>query len=554
MSNMELVVSLIQRAISELFNIDLQPEVTRPDAQFGDYTTNIAMQLAGRLQRSPRQIAEQLVLRLEQSNIPEIIDYQVAGPGFINITLSDAALLNQVINFAKINSLVGKKIVIETNNPNPFKDLHIGHGYNSIVADTIANILETGGADVHRVSYHGDVGLHVGKSMWAILRYLQGDIKKLQAVAEAERPSFLSKMYAQGATAFEEDDLAKSEIEQYTKQSFALDDPFYNEVYTTCKRWSFDYFEQVFARIGSKPTERRYLERETDRVGKQIVEDNIGAVFERSDGAVIFKGEDYGLHTRVFISSRGTTLYEARDFGLMSLKGQEFNPDASYIVTAIEQKEYFNVVLKAASLCIPQYANQTHNLSTGTVKLSTGKMSSRTGDVVNIGWLFNEIEKALIARGAQSETIQGAIVGALRYTMLKNRVENDTIFDIGEAISLDGNSGPYLQYAHARACSVIRKSQLQAADTIANIQADERALLRKLSEYNDAVQKAVDELLPHHICTYLYELAQSFNRFYEHNRVIGDPREAERLLLVKSYAKQLKQGLAILGIDAPEKM
>ncbi len=551
---METLTTALQRAVEQLFAIDIVPELARPDGQFGDYTTNVSMQLAGRLRRNPREVAEQLAEELKKLNIPGISNIEIAGPGFINITLTDAAIMEAAKTVDSAPMLAGKKVVIETNNPNPFKDLHIGHAYNSIIADTIANVVETAGAETHRVSYHGDVGLHVGKSMWAILKYASGDISRLQSMPASDRPAFLSKMYAEGATAYENDDLAKQEIESYTQQSFSLDDDYFKEIYELCKTWSFDYFSEVFSKIGSKPIERRYLERETDKIGRTVVEQHIDDVFERSDGAIVFKGEPFGLHTRVFISSRGTTLYEARDLGLMTIKNDEYHPDSSYIVTAIEQKEYFNVVLKAASLCLPEQADQTCNIPTGTVKLSTGKMSSRTGDVVNIGWLFTEIEKALKERGAATDNIAMATVGALRYTMLKNRVENDTIFDISEAISLDGNSGPYLQYAHARARSILRKAETTGSVYITELEADERALARKISQYQDAFAKSAQELMPHHICTYLYELAQVFNRFYEHNRVIGDSRQAERLALVECYASTLKRGLAVLGIDAPESM
>ena len=256
----------------------------------------------------------------------------------------------------------------------------------------------------------------------------------------------------------------------------------------------------------------------------------------------------------MFISSRGTTLYEARDLGLMQLKSHDFHPDASYIVTAVEQEQYFNVVFKAAELSLPELAGQTHNISTGTVKLSTGKMSSRTGKVVNIGWLFEEIEKALRARSGDAEAVKDGVIGALRYTMLKNRLTSDTIFDVSEAISLEGNSGPYLQYAHARARSILAKAPAEISGTPGELDAAERSLARKISEYPEVVALAVGELMPHHICTYLYELAQTFNRFYEHSRVIGDEREAVRLQLVKLYADVLQNGLSLLGITAPNRL
>ena len=553
---MQTLSSTLQRVVQDVFTVDIQPELTRPDEQFGDYATNVALQLAGRLRRNPREVAEELRTHLEEVLKDMAKSVAVAGPGFINITLSDAYIADMAAQSpgARSGRYADQVVVIETNNPNPFKDLHIGHAYNSIVADTVANLLEAGQATVHRVSYHGDVGLHVGKSMWAIVRYAGGDIAKLKDVPEAERPGFLSRMYAEGATAYEEDDLAKQQIEELAKQSFDLTDPQFTEVYELCKTWSFDYFDQIFSRIGSKPVERRYLERETDAAGRQTVEEHIGDIFEQSEGAVVFKGEKYGFHTRVFISSRGTTLYEARDLGLIRLKADEYSPQSSYIVTAIEQKEYFNVVLKAAELCLPQYAGQTHNIATGTVKLSTGKMSSRTGKVVNIGWLFDELEKALRERGTEGEAMRQAVIGALRYTMLRNRVENDTIFDVSDSISLEGNSGPYLQYAHARAKSILAKGKAQPAAAITAFEPAERSLIRKVSEYPEVVERAVAELLPHHVSTYLYELAQAFNRFYEHNRVVGDPREAERLRLVQLYADVLKDGLGLLGITAPDRM
>lgn len=550
---MQKIQSALSATIKNLFNIDLAVEISRPDEQFGDFATNVALQLAGKLQKNPREVATQIVADLKNQLGSSIKNIQIAGPGFINITLTDAALaeIAKEALQSKFSEFANQTVVIETNNPNPFKDMHIGHAYNCIIADTLANLIELAGADLHRVSYHGDVGLHVGKSLWAILQFVGVDASKLNGISVEDRPEFLSEMYAKGAVAYEQDDLAKQQIEELTKQTFNFQDEFTRQVYETCKQWSFDFFDSIFKRLGSKPIEKRYLERDADKLGREIVEKNLGNVFEKSEGAVIFPGEKYGLHTRVFINSRGNTLYEARDLGLMQLKARDYNPKSSYIVTAIEQKEYFQVVLKAAGLCLPELSEQTHNIATGTVKLSSGKMSSRTGQVINIGWLFDEIEKALKERGTTGEALEAAVTGALRYTMLKNRTGSDVIFDVNEAISLDGNSGPYLQYAHARARSILAKSE-NSGDLGADFDPHERSLVRKISEYPEVVQKSVADLLPHHICAYLYELAQNFNRFYEKSRVIGNSRESIRLQLVKMYADVLQEGLKQLGIPAPE--
>jgi arginyl-tRNA synthetase len=307
------------------------------------------------------------------------------------------------------------------------------------------------------------------------------------------------------------------------------------------------------ARLGSKPVEKRYLESVADAVGVKTVREHIGEVFAESNGAVVFAGEAFGLHTRVFIASRGTGLYEARDLGLMQLKNEDFRPAKSYIVTAEEQKEYFKVVIKAAELALPELNGVTQNISTGTVKLSTGKMSSRTGEILNIEWLFKQLQDALVERGGSKDDTD-TVIGALRYAMLKVRIGSDVIFDVNASLSLEGNSGPYLQYAHARARSILAKSQTEPSRGAGVFDEWERALIVKLSEYNEVLAAAVVELHPHMVATYLYELAQEFNRFYEHSRVIGSEREALRLWLVSRYADTLKAGLGVLGIPAPEKL
>jgi arginyl-tRNA synthetase len=544
---------LIARHAREIFALDQAPNVvlSRPEPQFGDLATNVAMQLAKPLGTSPHDLAEKLADKLRSDE--RFSEVTVAGPGFINMRLSDATLATMLDTPPESTPKADQNVVIETNNPNPFKDLHIGHAYNCIVADTIANLLDVEHAKVHRVSYHGDVGLHVGRSMWAILNYIDGDISKLDGIPEAERPAFLSRMYVEGSKAHKEDESARADIEELAKQSFTLEDELYKQVYETCKSWSFDYLDGVIERLGSKPAERRYLESEADAAGVAIVKKHMGNVFEESDGAVIFPGEKYGLHTRVFIASRGTSLYEARDLGLMQLKQQDFNPSKSYIVTGEEQSGYFNVVIKAAELALPELKGVTTNIPTGTVKLTTGKMSSRTGDVVNIEWLLNQLEEATKARASQADA--AVVVGALRYALLKVRIGSDIIFDVQESVSIEGNSGPYLQYAHARARSILSKREVTESPlTDAQFDENERALVFKLTEYQEVIDRAAEELLPHYVCTYLYELAQTFNRFYEHSRVLDDPREDVRLQLVLRYAEILKRGLEVLGITAPERL
>lgn len=548
---MENVRLAVQGVVAD-YGADTKVNLTRPEARFGDFSTNIAMQLAKNRRENPRELAEKIAEKLRES--ADFTEVSVAGPGFINLRLSDEALFELISEESEAPTLEST-IVIETNNPNPFKAMHIGHAMNAVVADTIANLLEVGGAKVYRVSYHGDVGLHVGKSMYALLRYVENEPQRLLEVSEVKRNEFMSKMYAEGAKAYKEDENAKTEIDELARQSFSREDEAYARVYDLVFEWSFQEIDRAIRRLGCRPVERRFLESEADLRGVKIVRDNTPKVFQESNGALIFKGSDYGSFDNVFVGSNGLGLYGARDIGLIQLKNEQYHPDKSYIVTAEEQKDYFKGVLAAAGLVWPDQKDQTVNIPTGTLKLSTGKMSSRDGDVVTISWLFDQIAEAVRQRGG--EATEAVVAGAIRYAFLKVRIGGDIVFDINESVSIQGNSGPYLQYAHARACSILEKAERQVLDVrpqMLDLETGERALVRKLGEYNETLGRAVAELLPHYICTYLYELAQEFNRFYEKSRIIGDKREAIRLELVKLYRETLSRGLETLGIVAPERM
>jgi arginyl-tRNA synthetase len=524
-------------------------EFSFPDKQFGDLSTNIAMRLSKELLKPPREIASEIVSKLSS---PVVKSADVAGPGFINVTLADKFLLESASDNSA--SKRAHTVVIETNNPNPFKAMHIGHAYNSIIADTLANLLEFGGHEVHRVSYHGDVGMHVGRAMYSLLEFVDGNPERLKEVPVAERNSFMSRMYANGSAKYKEDVVAKAKIEKLAKQSFAPTDSLYKQVYETCKNWSFDEIDNIISIIGNKPVERRYLESEADQVGLKIVKDNVGSVFVESEGALVFPGQKYGAFDNAFVSTAGKTLYGARDIGLIQLKGQEFSPDFSYIVTAEEQKDYFKGVIKAAELSMPEVKTRTINIPTGTVKLSTGKMKSRDGNVIEVQWLFEQVAEATKAGGAS--TTQEIVRAALRYEFLKVKIGGDVIFDVDQSVSINGNSGPYLQYAYARASSILAKATEFSDENgeLSELEEQERELVRKMSQWRVVVDEAIDNLAPHAICSYLFELAQVFNRFYENNRVVGSDRERLRLQIVKLYADKLKVGLELLGMDPLEKM
>ncbi|TAL14287.1 arginine--tRNA ligase [Patescibacteria group bacterium] len=556
----------IIHAVRELYGaVDVEPKLTRPDAQFGDYSTNVAMQLAASLGKNPREIAEQLAITLR--GYDEFKQVDVAGPGFLNIWLSDSvlsndleAILTQGSSYGKPNTYQDKVVVTEYSDPNPFKVLHAGHLYTSIIGDAISNLIEYAGGTVHRVNFGGDVGMHVAKTMWAILKRLGGENPAgLDDIAESDRSEWMAASYVEGTNAYEEDDVAKAEIVALNKKVYQIhadndhESPL-AQIYWTCRTWSYDYFNAFYDRINTH-FEKYYPESETAPTGlATVLEQKDQGVYQESQGAVVFVGEPYDLHTRVFINSEGLPTYEAKDVGLSIKKWADYHFDESIIITGNDITEYMKVVLKSIEQFLPELARRTKHFTHGNVKLAGGvKMSSRKGnflravDVLDIA--ADENEKA------QGNRDDAPVLGAVKYAFLKNRIGPDIIFDPKESVSIVGNSGPYLQYAHARAVSIVEKSTVEESNNLTHDFDDyERSLLVKMTEYSDVIASAVNELSPHLVCTYLYELAQVFNRFYEKSHVLGDAREAIRVRLVTAYAGILKNGLTVLGIPAPDKL
>jgi arginyl-tRNA synthetase len=557
---MQEIQEAVAQASKDIFNTDITPEVSRTDEKFGDYATNAAMQLAGKLGKSPREIAEALAVKLQESD--RFAKVEVAGPGFINIFLKDQKLIGIISDavtagYGKNTDHKDQQVVIEYSDPNPFKVLHAGHLYTSVVGDAIANLFEAAGARVHRVNFGGDVGMHVAKTLWSILKELAGPHpEKLQQIEPAERSEWLAKNYVAGNNAYDEDEAVKPEIIELNKKIYQIQEQGDKEsalaqIYWTTRDWSYEYFNQFYERIGTH-FERFYPESEMVKAGVETVRAHIGDVFEQSDGAVVFKGEKHGLHTRVFINSEGLPTYEAKDVGLILRKWQDYQYDRSVIITGNEQQQYLAVVLKAVEQFEPELSQKTSHLTHGIVKLAGGvKMSSRLGNILRATDILDAAAAAnKQARGSSDPQVT---LGAVKYSFLKHRTGADIVYDPEESVSLVGNSGPYLQYAHARARGILKNVEPTEIE-ILDLQPGERTLIRKISEYPEVIQKATDEMMPHHIATYLYELAQVFNRFYEDNRVVGDARESTRLNLVKAYANVLKSGLGLLNIEAPQRV
>jgi len=389
---------------------------------------------------------------------------------------------------------------------------------------------------------------------------------------------FLAQAYVAGNKAYEENEEAKQKINTINKQIYAKD-PSILELYKTTRQWSLDYFDTIYKRVGSH-FDRFYFESESFDIGKKLVTEYVKkGVFEESEGAVIFPGKKYGLHNRVFITSEGNPTYEGKDVGLAKLQFDEYHPDQIIHCVASEQTEYFKVIFEAISQVFPETKGKEHHLIYGWVRLKEGKMSSRSGNVVLGEWLLDETKKEMLSilessdRGytekQKEEIAEKTSLAAVKYAFLKVSTQQEIAFDIKESVNINGDSGPYLLYAYARCKSVMEKQKTknnvvipakagilldqkkipgQARD---DINKEEHEVIRLLSFFPEIVENAGMKFAPNILCSFLFDLAQSYNLLYAKHEILNNEL---RMMLTQKTAETLKQGLYLLGIETVERM
>lgn len=574
----------IQKALSEIIGEEV--ELEHPvDASHGDYSTSIALVSAKKEKKSPLALANELVSKMRDAGeLRElgVEKIEVAPPGFINFWLSEKALLEALEEtldrgYGGIGGGRGKKIIIEYTDPNPFKEFHIGHVFTNTVGEALSRLLEAEGAEVKRANYQGDVGLHVAKAIWGMQKKLQGEgvsLDDIERLSLTQRSKWLGECYALGNRAFEEDPSTgsgqaseKNEIKDLNKKVYELD-PAISELYEKGRQWSLDAFEVLYKRLGTK-FDFYYFERQTGEEGGKIVKEGLASgIFKEDKGAIIFPGEKHGLHNRVFINSQDLPTYEAKDLGLAFMKYKDFPYDESYIVTGNEVTEYFRVVNAALSKVNPGLGKKAHHIGHGMVRLSSGKLSSRTGDVITGEWFLDEAKNRLQSKYKMTDDVAEQVaVGAVKYALLKSSIGKDIIFDFDTSLSLEGDSGPYLQYTFARTQSVLAKAkmgEISGACRFAirelgdvGVNPEEEAMLRTFYKFPEVVQEAAENFAPNALCTFLYDFATKYNKLYNTHRILeAESEEAKnlRLALTKVTGNILKMGLNLLGIEAPEKM
>ena len=538
-------------------NVTFSVEYAPPHAN-ADYATNAALAAAKVLGKNPQEVAKEISEKLVSQNIPFIEMVSTAGPGFINISLKSQFFAEAVARaqsdaeeWGKNALREGERIMVEHSQPNPFKPFHIGHLMSNTIGESIVRLMRFSGATVTAVNYQGDVGLHIAKALWGLLK--EG--------VDASDVDEIGRAYVAGNTAYEENEEAKKEIIVLNKQVYAKD-PAIWPLYMQGRKVTLAHFEELYKLLGSH-FDHYFFESETAAPGLSLVrEGQEKSVFEESEGAVVFKGEKVGLHTRVFITKDGLPTYETKDLGLALMK-RDYTPfDLSITTTAVEQKEYFKVILEALAEMRPETRGKYMNITHGMMMLESGKMSSRKGNIVTgESLLMDMIESARLrmkeSDAKDTENVARQIaVASLKYGVLKQSLGRNIVFDKNMWLSLEGDSGPYLQYAQVRAASILRKAQEAGVSADANgKQGDLTLLERLLIRFPEIVEQSAGSYEPHHVAQYLTELSAAFNAWYAQGKVLdGTDMAPYKLALVDAVGTTLKNGLYLLGIEAPKEM
>jgi len=555
------------------------------EASHGDYATNIAMRVKKKGFSSPVQLAQEIVNTWRRMGLPPwLSSVSVAKPGFINIKLTTQTLSSQVAKVLKEKESYGRgkakkeKIMVEFAHPNTHKLFHIGHLRNIILGEAISRLLEFKGREVVRANYQGDVGLHIAKVLWGLKGIRRRIPRSLKAKIE-----LLADCYVRGNKAYERTERSRKQIEDLNQKLYAKD-PEILELWEKTKKWSLDYFDQIYKRLNIF-FDRFYFESEVAEKGKKMVLEGLKkGIFEKSEGAIIFPGERYGLHNRVFITQKGLATYEAKDLALADLQFSEFSPDKIIHIVGPEQKGYFEVLFKALERVLPKTKNKEKHLLYGWVRLREGKMASREGSVVEAGWLLDQVKEEILKilknqrsyKKKEKEKIAETVaVAAVKYSLLKYSVGRDIVFDIEESVNLEGDSGCYLLYTYARSRSVLRKAGVSTNTLLTSKkswqfrESEEISLLRTLYRFPEVVFEASQIFNPGLLCSFLFDLAQKYNLFYNRLSIlkplpdVSDNQLASqsakvvrqsRLALTAACAQIIKNGLELLGIEALERM
>jgi len=549
--------------------IDLEKTLeTPPDPKFGDLASNVCFSLSKKLKKAPHVIAEEIIKEIKIPKGSSITKVE-AKAGYINFffdysriaKLSLKKILKEKNSYGASKTGKKKRIMVEFAHPNTHKGFHIGHLRNICIGESVSRILEFTGHKVVRTNYQGDIGPHVAKCLWGFINLHERKAPK------KNKGDWLGEVYAEAARKFNENDKVKQEVMEINKKLYARDKE-YLKLWRMTRKWSLDDFDEIYKELGTK-FDKLYFEAEVEKraieISKKLLKKGIAKL---SEGAIIIDLSKHDLGIYVLLTKEGNPLYESKDLALAEQQFSDFKINKCIHVVGAEQKFYFQQLFKVFELIGSPGAGKSQHLVYELVTLKKGKMSSRLGTIVLYNQLKDEmLKKTLkeietrnpkISKKKKLDLAKKIGLGALKYGMLRISFDKLLVFDMEEALQLEGNTGPYLQYAHTRCDGILKKAKKWKQNfENENLLNEEKKIIKKLIEFPDLVGQTLKDLKPHYICNYAYDLANIFSEFYHACPVLkAETKKLRgfRLTLVKATKITLKNSLSLLGIDTPEKM
>lgn len=593
----EKIAAQVAQIMEELFgqrpegaSIAIQP--TRKEFE-GDFTL-VVFPFVKMARQSPEQLGNVLGQAIT-SRMEEVESYNVIK-GFLNLTLTGAfwlGFLQQAADhnhYGVVDNESGEAVVVEYSSPNTNKPLHLGHIRNNLLGYSVAQILDAAGHKAIKVNLVNDRGIHICKSMLAWMKWGQGETpqstgKKGDKLVGDYYVRFETELRKEAALLKEsqglDDETARSDapLMQEARELLRLweaRDPHTVEVWKNMNAWVYEGFDATYQRLGVS-FEKIYYESDTYLLGKEIVMEGLekGVLFRKDDGSVWADLTPEGLDEKLLLRADGTSVYMTQDIGTAQLRYEDYQATRMIYVVGNEQNYHFDVLKRVLHKLDKPYAEHLFHLSYGMVELPEGKMKSREGTVVDADDLMDEMYRTAKETTEALGKIDGFSdqekeqlfhtigLGALKYFILKVDPRKNMLFNPAESIDFNGNTGPFIQYTHARIRSIIRRAQetglaaaaLQPANLV--LQPKEKVLLQSLYAFPQVVQDAAREMSPAQIANYVYELAKAFNQFYHDHSVLNEPdRQVSvfRLHLSDLTARVIKTAMELLGIEVPEKM
>ena len=599
------IINAAQAAVKELYGQEVPEKMVQLQKTKKEFEGNLTLVVFPFLKisrKKPDETAREIGEYIKQ-NCEAIADFNAVG-GFLNLVIDKKAWL-ALLNEMNLNEKFGEKpvteasplVMIEYSSPNTNKPLHLGHVRNNLLGWSLAQIMEANGNRVVKTNIVNDRGIHICKSMLAWLKFGNGETPETSGkkgdhligdyyVAfdkhyRAEMAELKAKYVAEGMDeeqaekkAKEESPLIKEAHEMLVK--WEQNDPEVRALWKKMNDWVYAGFDETYKALGVG-FDKIYYESNTYLVGKKKVEEGLakGLFFRKDDNSVWADLTNEGLDQKLLLRSDGTSVYMTQDIGTAEMRFNDFPIDKMIYVVGNEQNYHFQVLSILLDRLGFKWGKELVHFSYGMVELPNGKMKSREGTVVDA----DDLIAAMVADAKQTSEELGKFkdmseeerneiarivgLGALKYFILKVDARKNMLFNPEESIDFNGNTGPFIQYTYARIRSILRKAQAEGinipatlADTMP-LNEKEIELIQKLNEFGAAVEQAGKDYSPSGIANYCYELTKAFNQFYHDYSILGADTEEEkvvRLVLAQNVGKTLKNGMALLGIEVPERM